>query len=200
MAPIEPILLALARINFDVFDRGQCPSRGSRMRSIPIEHGPTTLPRLPALSPMGTAALTIGSLDLAACALYWAMHGIPPARVAQAAGSWLVGASAFSSGALGTVLGLLVIYALAALDVAGYRWLASRESRLLRAPLFWGPAYGACLFALLTWVLVPLSAAPPHSMNVEWMLVLLGIYMFLIGMPCALFARRMALHRFTPTE
>ena len=56
-------------------------------------------------------------------------------------------------------------------------------------------AYGALAFAVLDWVLLPLSAAPPQRADPAWTMALLAIYVFPIGVPCALLARWMAARR-----
>lgn len=144
------------------------------------------------LPPLLLSSLAVGTLDFVACSLYWAARGVSPMRIAQGPAAWIIGADARTGGGWSAMLGLLVLYALALAIVAGYRWLATRDARLLRAPLRWGGAYGAFVFALLTFVLVPMSAAPnPHAANFDWLMVLLAIYVFAIGMPTALLVRWM---------
>lgn len=144
------------------------------------------------LPPLLLSTFVVGSLDFVACSLYWAIRGVSPLRIAQGPAAWVIGAEARTGGAWSALLGLLVLYALAAAIVVGYQWLAARDARLLRAPLRWGGAYGAFVFALLTFVLVPMSAAPnPHAAHFDWLMVLLAIYVFAIGMPTALLVRWM---------
>ena len=101
----------------------------------------------------------------------------------------LLGARAYSLGVSSALLGLVVLYTMAALSVAGYQRISARYPTLLRAPLRWGAAYGALLYTLV-WVLIPLLIVPAwHIVHYDWMFTLLLIYMVLIGIPCALFAR-----------
>lgn len=144
------------------------------------------------LSRMLVATLVVGSLDLLTCSLYWGARGVSPARVAQGAAAWVMGADAYRGGTQSTMLGLSLLYLLALATVAGYRWLSMRDARLLRAPLRAGGLYGAMVFSMMTFVLIPLSAAPNSSgAHVDWLLVLLAIYVFAIGMPTALMVRWM---------
>ena len=142
------------------------------------------------LSPLMQATLVVGTLDLASCSLFWAFRDVPVWRIAQGAASLLLGSRAYSLGVSGVLFGLVVLYTMAALSVAGYQGLGRHYPALLRAPLRWGAAYGASLYALL-WVLIPSLSDPTwHIVHYDWMFTLLLIYMFLIGVPCALFARR----------
>lgn len=141
---------------------------------------------------MLVATLAIVSLDMLTCSLYWGAHGVSPARVAQGAAAWILGAEAYHGGGWSAMFGLLVLSLVALATVAGYRWLSSQDARLLRAPLRFGGIYGAFVYALLTFVLVPLSAAPGSSAgHFDWLIVLLAIYVFAIGMPTALLVRWM---------
>lgn len=147
------------------------------------------LPSLARLSPFVQATLAVGTLDLASCSLFWAFRDVPIWRVAQGAASLLLGPRAYSLGASSILFGLVVLYTMAALSVAGYQSICKRYPLLLRAPLRWGAAYGALLYTLV-WVLTPLLTDPTwHVVHYDWMFTLLLIYMFLIGVPCALFAR-----------
>lgn len=142
------------------------------------------------LSPLLQATLVVGTLDLASCSLFWAFRDVPIWRIAQGAASLLLGARAYSLGVPAVLFGLVVLYTMAALSFAGYLRISARHPSLLHAPLRWGAAYGALLYALL-WVLIPLLFDPTwRVVHYDWMFTLLLIYMFLIGVPCALFARR----------
>ena len=165
------------------------------MRHATTIHSPTTLPALalPRVPAMAFAASTIAALDLGSCAIYWTFHGVSPLRVARGPAAWIIGADAArAAGGWGVVLGVCVLMALALLEVAGYRWAAARAPQLLQRPVRWGMAYGAFAFAVVQGVLIPLSAAPARAPDPAWMVVLLGIHVFLIGIACALFARWMA--------
>lgn len=149
--------------------------------------GPTAPVRL---SPFAQATLVVGTLDLASCSLFWAFRDVPIWRVAQGAASLLLGPSAYALGMSSVMFGLVVLYTMAALSVVGYQRISEHYPALLRAPLRWGAAYGALLYTLL-WVLIPFLSNPTwHIVHYDWMFTLLLIYMFLIGVPCALFARR----------
>lgn len=159
------------------------------MRHAHAYHDLADLPAPLRLSPFVQATLVVGTLDLASCSLFWAFRDVPIWRIAQGTASLLLGARAYSLGVTGVLFGLIVLYTMAALSVAGYQRISERHPALRRAPLRWGAAYGALLYALL-WVLIPLSIDPAwHIVNYDWMFTLLLIYMFLIGVPCALFAR-----------
>lgn len=141
--------------------------------------------------PLLASALLVGTLDIASCSLYWALRGVPVTRVLQGAGTWVLGSAAYSA-PVGAVVGLVVLYALATMFVAGYRLASESLPRLRQAPLRWGAIYGVVVFALMEWIVIPLSAATlSRQVDYEWMLALLSIHVFLIGIPCALCARWM---------
>lgn len=142
--------------------------------------------------PLLASALLVGTLDITSCSLYWALRGVPVSRVLQGAGTWVLGSAAYSAPAVGAIVGLVVLYALATVFVAGYRMANKSMPRLRQAPLRWGATYGVVVFALMEWVAIPLSAATlPRQVDYDWMLALLSIHVFLIGIPCALCARWM---------
>ena len=57
------------------------------------------------------------------------------------------------------------------------------------------------LYFIMNYIVVPLSAANPGSRNLTWVLLSVAVHAFLIGTPCALFARRaMLATRLTPSQ
>jgi hypothetical protein len=151
---------------------------------------------MPMITTLAAAAAVVAALDLIACAVYWEMHGVTVMQVARGPAAWIVGIPATRAmGPWAALLGLVVMYILAAVEVAGYRWLATRArlQRLIRQPVRFGMLYGALAFAMLNWILVPLSAAPGLRAEGNWLVVLLLIHVFMIGVPCALLARQLTL-------
>lgn len=146
--------------------------------------------------PRVIAAFTVGTLDLVSCSFFWFLRDVPPTRVIQSLGSWVIGADAYKTAGTGVALGLVVLYTAAALWVWGYQAASQRWPAMLQAPLCSGAVYGALLFALMHWIVVPLSAAPVLHTRSDWLIALLSIHVVLIGIPCALFARWM--RRLTP--
>jgi len=68
-----------------------------------------------------------------------------------------------------------------------------------KRPLVYGPLYGGLLYGIMNYIVVPLSAANPGSRNLVWVVLSIAVHAFLIGAPCAIFARR-AMLAGRPTE
>jgi hypothetical protein len=79
-------------------------------------------------------------------------------------------------------------------------WLVARRWGLLRQhPLACGAGYGLLLYAIMNYVVVPLSAARPGSKDPLWIALSVAVHVAFIGVPIAMFAR-MALDREFPSS
>ncbi len=160
------------------------------MNAIRIGQSRWTL-AAPGVASTAAAAAAVALLDLAACAAYWSVQGVDWVQVSRGPAAWVVGTdAAHTMGPWATLLGLGVLYCLAAAELAGYRWLALRVHRLSRQPVRCGMLYGAFAFAVLDRIFLPLSAAPDAGADGAWFIALLLIYVLAIGPACALFARQ----------
>lgn len=139
------------------------------------------------------AGLTVGTLELASASIFWATHDVPPSRILQVIAGWIIGREAALSGGWTTVLlGAALHYYLMTAMAAGYALAARHAPWLLRRPLRYGALYGACLYGLMFFVLVPLLTAthpPAKAPRLDWQIVCFVSYVALVGIPCALFAR-----------
>jgi hypothetical protein len=137
------------------------------------------------------AGLAIGTLDLVFASAYWALgHDVPPIRILHGIAAGLLGAQARHSGAAGALLGVACHYVIATCMVGAYFIASVRMPVLRQRVLAWGAAYGALLYVLMTWVVVPLSNAPRGAaMPLAWTLSSIAMHV-LIGVLCAWFARR----------
>jgi len=133
-----------------------------------------------------------GTLDLIyICSLY-AFKGVSPVLILQSiAAGWLGRDAAIAGGSATALLGLFSHFGIA-LAMAYVYYAVSRHWRILvEQPLRYGALYGLLLYAVMTYVVVPLSAAggqqPPAW---QWInLAHIAAHMFLVGVPCALAAR-----------
>ena len=140
------------------------------------------------------AGLTVGTLDLVFASLYWAMHDVPPSRILQVIAGWVLGRDvALAGGWTTALLGAALHYYLMTAMAAGYALASQRIPALVQRPLRYGALYGALLYVLMFFVLVPLltaSHAPPKPpQRLDWQVACFVAYMVLVGIPCALFAR-----------
>jgi hypothetical protein len=139
------------------------------------------------------AAFVAGTCDIAfATGMSYFRSGVPPSRVLQFVASGAIGRdAAFRGGALTAALGLGFHY-LNALIVTAIFFVAARAvPRLYHRPLAIGGLYGAVVYAVMNYIVVPLSfigprPAPPNVVRIPELLV----HIFLIGVPIALAARR----------
>lgn len=137
--------------------------------------------------------LIAGAIDITYAFIYhYLRSGAAPARILQSVASGALGADAFKGGlsiaALGAFFHFLIAYIWAALY-----YLASRKlGVLVRQALVCGIVYGAVVYALMNYVVLPLSAAPFKGSTpptATWVTGLL-IHMFGIGLSIALATRR----------
>ena len=108
------------------------------------------------------------------------------------AGCWA--GQAFSGGAWTATLGLGLHFLIATSAAAVYALASLQLPVLVRRPWLCGSAYGLVVYAVMQWVVLPLSAfrpgppAPPGT--IDWGLVnLLLAHVFCVGLPIAVSAR-----------
>ena len=134
--------------------------------------------------------IVAGTLDIAYACLFWAMkRGVPARRIFQSVAAGLLGRSAFDGGWSTASLGLALHFLIASSMALTYYVVARRQPLLLRHPLGCGAAYGLLLYAIMNFVVVPLSAASPGSKDPLWIALSVAVHMLFIGIPMALFTR-----------
>lgn len=137
-----------------------------------------------------------GALDFAFATGFWALQGIAPQRVWQSVAAGLLGKSSFEGGTATALLGVTLHYLIAMAMSLGYALPARRLSALLRHPWLLGALYGLLLYAVMTYLVVPLSAAPAGGTgNRLWITSSVLAHVALVGWPCAWAARRAFLDR-----
>lgn len=146
--------------------------------------------RLPARLPvLVVAAVVVAVLDMLLATTFWALRGVAPARVLQSVASGLIGRAAYAGGTATALLGLLLHLSIAFAMVLAYDLAALRLPWLVRRPSLWGPLYGVALYLVMTWIVVPLSAAAHASPSVAWAATSVFSHVVLVGLPCAWFVR-----------
>jgi len=115
-----------------------------------------------------------------------------PIETLQYVASGLIGKPAFTGGYEMAALGVAIHFLIAFMTAAVF-YEASRVLPVLyRKPLLWGPVFGVIVYFVMTYVVVPLTAAPqaPFSLG----LLINGVvgHALLVGLPIALMTARSA--------
>ena len=133
-----------------------------------------------------------GSLDLIYICTLYAFKGVSPVRILQSiAAGWVGREAAVAGGSTTALLGLLSHFGIA-LAMAYVCYAVSKHWKsLVEHPLRYGVLYGLLLYVVMTYVVVPLSAAGGSQAPAwQWInLAHIGAHTFLVGVPCALAAR-----------
>lgn len=115
-----------------------------------------------------TGGLVAGTCDIVYAGVFWGIsRGLSPQRI-----------------------GLVSHYVIATSMAVAYYLVARRWAPLWQRPIPYGTAYGLLLYGIMTYVVVPSSAANPGSKDPLWVGLSILVHMLLIGLPIALFARR----------
>jgi hypothetical protein len=146
----------------------------------------------------------VAALDIIEPIIFSALRGGAPIRVLQAVASGVLGRASYSGGVPAALLGAGLHLFIASVVVIVY-WLASRRVPVLtRRPLVCGALYGLAVYAVMTWVVIPMSAIGGGLRMPALPMLLNGLFahLFCVGIPAALFARaasRDAAARVEPT-
>ena len=135
-------------------------------------------------------ALAVGVLDGLDALVFFGLRGVPPARIGQSIAAGLLGRDAFAGGVPAALLGLLLHFCVAAAIVGVYVAAARRWPGLARRPLLYGPPYGIIAWAVMQYIVIPLSAAPAGSRAPAVIANGILIHIFGVGLPAALAAAR----------
>jgi hypothetical protein len=135
--------------------------------------------------------LVAGTLDIIYACTYWAIkRDVPVERILQSVAAGLLGKAAFDGGAGTAALGLALHFFIAISMAFTYyvvaRWWAFLRDQVVVAGLF----YGLLLYAIMSYIVVPLSRAGPGAKDPLWIGLSILVHAMLIGLPIALFTRR----------
>ena len=131
---------------------------------------------------------------LDAVAYYNWASGVAPARLFQHIASGLLGARSFSGGWATVLLGVVLHFSIAIGAAAVFYALCQVIPTVVKQPWITGPAYGLIVYAVMHYVVVPMSAVAHRKTPMSGMELAdqLFSHMFLVGLPIALMARRSA--------
>lgn len=102
----------------------------------------------------------------------------------------LLGAAAFEGGTRTFLLGVALHFVVAACVAAVYYVLSLKAPLLVRHAVASGLVYGLIVHLVMSFVVVPLSAAGAARLSLPTFLPALIAHAFLVGLPVALIARR----------
>jgi hypothetical protein len=131
-----------------------------------------------------------GMLDILYAIIFSSFRGVAAQTILQSVASGLLGKAAYEGGAGTAVLGLVLHFAMALL-IAAIFWFASRRlSFMTRNAVAAGLAYGVCVYLVMNFVVIPLSAFPTQ-MTYTPVRVAINVvaHMILFGLPIALATR-----------
>jgi hypothetical protein len=135
--------------------------------------------------------LVAGTLDIIYACVYWAIkRDVPVERILQSVAAGLLGKAAFEGGAGTAALGLALHFVIAISMAITYYVVARRWAFLRDQTVAAGLIYGLLLYAIMNYIVVPLSRAGPGAKDPLWIGLSILIHAVLIGLPIALFTRR----------
>lgn len=144
--------------------------------------------RVQAIVAGGLAAAVLDAMD--ALVAYKLAYGMSPLVIYQFVASGLLGKAAYGGGATAALLGLGVHFLVAFTAATVFVLASERLPALRRGAVGWGLAFGVGVFAVMSFVVIPLSRIGPSVPPLA--LVANGVlgHAFLVGLPIALAARR----------
>ncbi len=155
----------------------------SRMSGPRSAAGPLSLFRA-----IAYATLLAGALDATDGVVFFGLQGLNPIQVLQYIASGLLGAQSFRGGLATAALGVLVHFAIAFV-VVGIYLLASRRIKTLRRQwVIFGLVYGAAVWAVMSLVILPLTAVAPNHITTAALLNGVIGHALLVGLPIGFFA------------
>jgi hypothetical protein len=136
------------------------------------------------------------ALDIAFACVYWALSSdVPPLRILQSVAAGALGEASFEGGPFSASLGLLLHFLIVFVMAFVYYAAALRLAPLRENAWLFGGAYGLLLYAVMNYVVVPLSRAGTGPKDSLWITLGVLVHVLLIGIPIALFANRAARRR-----
>lgn len=134
--------------------------------------------------------LVVGTFDIVYAMAFWGPQGVAPMRILQSIAAGLLGQAARDGGWATALLGAVLHFTIATAMAAAYYLASARIPALIRRPIVYGMLYGLFLYLFMNLVVVPLSAAGGPSFEpLLWVVCSIAVHLFLVGIPCALFAR-----------
>ncbi len=136
--------------------------------------------------------LIAGTLDISENLIFNAFRHITPIMIFQYIASGLTGRWAFSAGVASVVLGVGIHYSIALIWTAVYYGASRWWGVLARKPVVCGLVYGAVVYLIMNFVVLPLTRVPHARAAMTLASRISGVLALLlcIGLTIALLVRR----------
>ena len=141
-----------------------------------------------ALQAIVVATAACGILDAAAATTQAATLGVPGQRVWQSVASGLMGPRAFDRGWHSGVIGIALHFAISFILATVYILESLRYPFLLTHPLISGALFGIAVYAVMNYIVIPLSRRPKRNFHLKFALTQLLIHICIVGWSIALTA------------
>ena len=135
--------------------------------------------------------LIAGGFDITYAIVFSSLRGVPAIRVLQSVASGLLGRAAYDGGGTTAALGLLLHFSIALTWAALFALAARRLAFASERPVAAGLLYGVVIYAVMYYVVIPLSRVPRRA-NFDPLLLAMNllVHTCFIGLPIAMAAKR----------
>ncbi len=137
------------------------------------------------------AGVVGATCDIVYAIVFYGWKGVPAERLLQSVAGGLLGKATFDGGWATAALGLALHYAIVIVAAALFYSVARRWAWLRDEPVSAGLAYGIAIYAVMNFVVLPLSAYP-FAMTFPLLRTATGllVHMVGVGLPISLITRR----------
>ena len=137
------------------------------------------------------AGVVGATCDIVYAILFYGWMGVPTERLLQSVASGLLGKASFGGGWATAALGLALHYAIVLVAATLFYAIARRWAWLRDEPVSAGLVYGIAIYAVMNFVVLPLSAYP-FTMTFPLLCTATGllVHMIGVGLPISLITRR----------
>jgi hypothetical protein len=137
-------------------------------------------------------AILAGGITAATCDFIAAMliYHLPAVMVGKAVARGWFGKASMQGGLDVAAIGVVSHYAILIVAAAIFVTASLRLPALRRLAWIAGPLFGLCIYGVMHYVVLPLSAAGPGDPKGVQLYEELAGHMFVIGLPIALWARK----------
>lgn len=133
----------------------------------------------------------MGTLDiLAACLQFFINTSKEPSVVFKFIASGVFGTKAFSGGVPMIIAGLIFHYVIALAFTFLFFTLYPKMRLFIKNNILIGILYGAFVWLVMKFIVVPLSATPPQPFTYKGEAIAMGILIVCIGIPLSIIAAR----------